>query len=206
MFAYVGSCYSVVVPLPPHDSWIRLAPGTSFQLDAESGNEWTTKATAFRTTRGTILTFAFEVEHALDVVINRFFFPNKDKKSEELKLLFDGLFLKSPSSNLARKIRVFKDLSKHPDLSTLVPPDLLKNLEKMKDLRNRFAHYPVSFDPHSGESKERLIARLVCRDKEITLDEPFLKECGELFVSIDQDLQKVLSVFGVNIIQKGTQG
>jgi hypothetical protein len=194
------------MPLPLGDSWVRLDPGKTFALDAESGNEWKAKTTALRTTRGSVLTFAFEVEHSIDIVISRFFFPDEDPKSEELKPLFDELFLKAPSANFARKIQVFKDLSKQPSLSSLVPPDLLKNFEQIKDLRNRFAHYPIFFDPSDGESTGRLVAKLVCRDKEITLDDAFFKKCGELFSPVEGDLQKILTVFGVNKIPEAKLG
>lgn len=186
------------MPLPPLDSQVRLAPGGSFTLDAETEKEWDSKATALRATRGAILSFSFEIEHSIDVVSSRFFFSAEDKKSEELKLLFDELFLKSQSANFARKIQIFKALSNQPVLSSLVPPDLSRHLDQVRDLRNRFAHYPITFDPAPGESKEKLIAVLVCRDKEITLDDAFLKECHELFASVQGDLQKVLSVFHVN--------
>jgi len=184
--------------VPPRDSSIRLAPGEEFTLDSDGSHEWRAKTSSLRTARGTILALAFEVEHSIDVVINRFFFPADDKTSEDLKTLFVGLFLKSPSASFARKIQVFKALSQQPILSNLVRPDLLRNLERLRDIRNRFAHYPITFAPSSGQNKEKLVAILVCRDKEITLDEVFFKDNEKLFTSVQGELERVLSVFGVN--------
>src|SRR6267142_2960869 len=120
------SCYFPSMTVPPRDSSIRLAPGEEFTLDSDGSHEWRAKTSSLRTARGTILALAFEVEHSIDVVINRFFFPADDKASEDLKTLFVGLFLKSPSASFARKIQVFKAISQQPILSNLVRPDLLR--------------------------------------------------------------------------------
>ncbi len=143
------------------------------------------------------MALAFEVEHSIDVVISRFFFPTSDMRSQELKTLFEGLFLKSASANFARKIQVFKMITQEPVLAHLVSPELHKNLNNLKDLRNRFAHYPIAFDPSVGSGSEKLTGKLVCRDKEIPLDEAFFRETEELFTSVKGELQRLLSVFGV---------
>jgi hypothetical protein len=184
--------------VPLWDSSIRIAGGGTFSLDLRGDNEWARKTAALRELRGTTLALAFEVEYSLDVVIARFFFPNTNPQSLELKLLFDELFLKSSSANFARKIQTFKRVSRQPVLSSLISPDLLKNLNEVRDIRNRFAHHPIVFDRAPEGSTEQLIGKLVCRDKEITLDAAFFKETENLFWSVKGELQKVLSVFGVN--------
>ena len=97
------------------------------------------------------------------------------------------------SANFARKIQVFKVLSKEPALSPVVSTQLVKNLDQVRDLRNRFAHYPITFDSCPPPSDQKLTAALVCRDKEIVLDDSFFKETDQLFASVRTDLDKVLT-------------
>ncbi len=148
-----------------------------------------------REARGTTLALAFEVEYSLDVVITRFFFP---ADASELKLLFDELFLKSAAASFTRKIQTFKKISQQPVLLSLVSAELLRNLNEIRDIRNRFAHHPIVFDQAAEGSNEQLIGKLVGRDKEITLDGAFFKKTEDLFWSVKGELQKILSVFGVN--------
>jgi hypothetical protein len=180
------------MPLPPFDSQIRLGPGKNVSIDSELEKEWRGKADALRRIRGEILAFGFEVEHSIDTIISRFFFPGNDTKSEASKQSFDELFLKSPAANFARKIQIFKTLWRDSSLAQQVPVDLLKELERVKDLRNRFAHYPITFDPTTELPYGRLIPRLVCRDKEITLDDPSLREFQELFAFVRSSLNEIL--------------
>ena len=185
------------MPVPHWDSTIRVAPGVTFSLDIAGNNEWLRKTAALREARGTTLALAFEVEHSVDVVISRFFFPNTDSQSQELKTLFEESFLKSASANFARKLQVFKTICQQPPLCSLVSSDLHKNLIRLKDLRNLFAHYPIVFDPSDGQGSDKLTAKLVSRDKDITLDEEFFSNAEKLFGSVKGELQKILSVFGV---------
>jgi hypothetical protein len=187
--------------LPPWDSSVRVLPGASFALNEKSGRELTARKGAFRALRGDVLAFGFEVEQSIDVVISRFFFPSNDKQYVQSKLLFDELFLKSPSANFARKIQIFKALSKQPALSSVVTSNLLKNLDNVRDLRNRFAHYPVVFDVVKKGENQAFTANLVCRDKEITLDGTFLKLFQDLYKSVYDELRKVVGAFGTNVNQ-----
>jgi hypothetical protein len=183
--------------LPPLDSQIRVRPGGSVSIDSELQKEWVGKADALKRVRGEILAFGFEVEYAIDTIISQFFFPTGVAKLEAPKKLFDELFLKSPAANFARKIEVFKVLSRDASLASLVSTNILENLKRVKDLRNRFAHYPITFDPTTELPYGRLIPRLVCRDKEVTLDDPSLREFQELFASVRSDLNEVIKVFVV---------
>jgi hypothetical protein len=179
--------------LPPLDSQIRLKPGGSVSIDAELQKEWIGKADALKRIRGEILAFGFEVEYSIDMIISQFFFPDSPARSETPKKLFDELFLKSFASNFARKLEVFKVLSRDASLASLVSTSLLENLNRVKDLRNRFAHYPITFDPTTELPYRKLIPRLVCRDKEVTLDDPSLREFQELFASVRSDLDGVIA-------------
>lgn len=62
----------------------------------------------------------------------------------------------------------------------------------VRDLRNRFAHYPVTFEPTGSVLNEELKAKLVCRDKTLILDQSFLDATSALFRVVTKDLEEML--------------
>jgi len=77
-------------------------------------------------------------------------------------------------------------------LQALIPPDLLKNLDEVRDLRNRFAHYPLTFEPRGSVPNQELHAQLVCRDKTLVLDQAFSDATSALFHLVTKELEEML--------------
>ena len=195
--------------LPPRDSWIRLAPGKAIRIDESLSKIWNEKRREWREVRGNILAACFEVEYLLDQVLRVVFFPRLDEAPSEkdtrghhmeanedaqaLERLFDELFLKSALISFRRKIDLLRDLSSRiPALQRLMPKDIVYKLDKIRDVRNRFAHYPVTFTPVGDPPIQELCASLVCGDKELTLDKNFFDEYNPLFSSILAEMEEML--------------
>lgn len=105
--------------------------------------------------------------------------------------LFDELLLKGHRANFASKIGLLRSMcDKHPWLGQIASPEFLRRLDELRDLRNRFAHYPVSFFPEQTDGGQSLLAKLVCRDKDLVLDDAFLKDFDRRFGTLDLELQQ----------------
>lgn len=189
--------------LPPQDSAISLAPGEKLTLDAVNTEEWKHQTRVLREARGNILSWCFAVEFALDRLISEIFFPNletpgspdyQNEDKQVLRDLFDELFLKGNRSNFASKIQLLKSLrTRLARLEEITNEDLISRLDSLRDVRNRFAHYPISFFPAQGESRQTFVAKLVCRDKDITLDQIFLQTVENNLRSVAEELQKAVT-------------
>jgi hypothetical protein len=196
--------------LPPRDSWLSLGPGESVFMDAAFGKKWNEQTQAFRQVRGNFLAQCFDVEYLLDSVLCETLFPGSQHPGTEitdnapvtvatmdiLRDAFDELVLKvgSPSPVCFRfKIDLLKRLtSRIAVLESVVPKGLASRLEKIKDIRNRFAHYPVSFRPVGRPPSQDLSAELVCKDKTVQLDEAFFKKHSALRATVMSELEEVL--------------
>lgn len=116
---------------------------------------------------------------------------NEDIKS--LKRLFDELFLKSGLVPFSRKINLLKDLSlRNQAMQELMPKKLVNKLDKVRDIRNRFAHYPVTFTPVGNPPNQELSVSLVCTDKELILNNKFFDKYNELFSSVRLEMEEML--------------
>ncbi len=145
----------------------------------------------------------FSVEFELDRMLSEIFFPGtdtpgshafQDSRARELREVFDDLFLKGNRLNFASKIQVLKSLRKRlARLDGATEAELIGRLEKLRNLRNRFAHYPVSFFPEQIEGRQTLVAKLVCRDKDIALDQAFFDEADADFRFVQERLQEALA-------------
>ena len=172
--------------LPPHDSWIAIAPGESLELDERSLQLWHEKTRIGRQLRGEILAGCFEIEFSLDLLIGRVLFPDEglpdnSQSANELRGIFDELFLKGANFTFNRKIEVLRQLRRRIDLVALVVSnESLNKLDKLRGIRNRFAHYPISFRQVQTEHGADFLATLVCSDRSLTLDAPFISELNEL--------------------------
>lgn len=198
------------------DSWIKLVPGSEVQIDARLSEIWNKKKREYREVRGNVLAACFEIEFTLDQVLCEIFFPGLDKTPEErsgeensipmtedakaLKSLFSDLFLKGASASLARKIRLLGKLSSQiPVVQKLAPLDLVTRLDGVRDMRNRFAHYPISFVPSGAVPNQDLAAHLDCRDKSLVLDQTFFAESSALFSSVGKDLNELFTNLRENV-------
>ncbi len=177
-------------------------------LDERLSRIWDQKRREWREVRGNILAACFELEYLLDGVLCEVFFPGADEPSNEnqpsvdriaadvdartLRKLFDGLVLKSGLIPFRRKIELLSDLSSGTrPLEKLVSDNLVSMLHKIRDIRNRFAHYPVTFTPLGDPPNQELQATLVCRDKELVLDDKFFGEYNPLFSSALAEMEEL---------------
>jgi hypothetical protein len=202
--------------LPPKDSWISLKPGTSVVINAEFQDKWRRTAATFRQIRGTVLAAAFEIEFALDAVLRETYFPALDTPDLEaadsppvtvesmrvVRDLFDEYILKGVVpmiGSFSFKIRLLEELmSGLPALHDSAPHGLVKNLDRVRKIRNKFAHYPVAFEPVGDAPDQELSAELACGDGPTRLDQPFLDECSKLFGSTVNGLEEMLQALRSN--------
>ena len=198
------------VELPPRDSWISgIAPGEALHTDADLLQKLNEQTRKYRELRGNILAACFGVEYSLDLAIGELFFPGLDMPSQNanhsgvtihenakalnLKELFDEFFLKTASLSFKFKIDLLRRLAGRVRvLQALIPPDLLNHLDEVREVRNRFAHYPVIFERRGSVPNQDLLAKLVCRDKTLILDQAFSNATSELFRSVTIELEEVL--------------
>jgi hypothetical protein len=197
--------------LPSKDSWIALAPGESAALDPELMRKWDEKKRLYREIRGNYLAACFEIEYQLDLVLGEVFFPGLDQAldanrtqaasgneirddASNLKDSFDELLLKSAQLPFASKIDLLRKLTDRITiLGNLVSKELITNLDTVRMARNRFAHYPITFRPSGKPPGQDLVAVLMSRDIDVTLDQSFLDEHSKLLGSVIVQLQEVLT-------------
>ena len=188
--------------LPPRDSWIALSPGESVHIDAEFQKKWHKETSEFREVRGNFLAGCFEIEYQLDLLLGEILFPGLDnvpltiESGKVLKELFDELILKGGSLSLISfgfKIDLFKKSSSQiPILQSILPERLGNKLDKIRKIRNRFAHYPITFKPVGDPPNQNLSARLMCRQKTIILDQEFFDRYSKLFGAVMTELEETL--------------
>jgi hypothetical protein len=197
--------------LPPRDSVITLAPGQGVTLNAKSDLEWKQKTRNLREIRGYILAECFSVEFQLDRLICEIFFPgletvgatiHDDPQIRQRRDLFDEFFLKRARLNFAAKIELIKSLSsKKTDLARFIDANLIRKLGHLRDIRNKFAHYPISFFPETTEGQQTLVPKLVCRDDDLRLDEAFFSDLNKEFAAVAVALRSALSQ--LQIVEEG---
>ena len=182
--------------LPAFDSGITLEPGGQLFLDERLELEMQALSRRFREIRGVALAECFDIEYNLDRVICEHFFPEPQQELKEgekpratspLRIEFDLLFLKKQSTfntkiELLAKIRP----QDHPEPP---PADLIKRLRQVKEVRNNFAHYPVTFYPVGEPPNQILEPYLVTHAHNIKLDDQFILATGSLYQSVKQDLE-----------------
>jgi hypothetical protein len=195
------------VELPPRYSWITVAPGEELHIDADLLQKWNEQTRKYRYLRGNILGSCFAFEYSLDLALDEVFFPGLDVPSQNakdsgvaihenakaLKGLFDEFFSKSASLSFKFKIDLLRRLAGRIGvLQALIPSDLLNNLDAVRVLRNRFAHYPVTFERRGSVPNQELHAKLICRDETLILDQAFEDATSELFRSVTNELEEML--------------
>lgn len=196
--------------LPPKDSWITLRPGESVHVDAEFEKRWERQIKDFREVRGHFLASCFEIEYQVDLLLGEILFPGLEgpdanpadkvpitiESGKALKELFDELILKRASLSpisFGFKIELLKEFSSQISiLQSLLPEGFGTKLDKVRKIRNRFAHYPITFNPVGDPPNQSLSASLVCRDKTILLDVEFLNRYSKLFGDVTGGLEETL--------------
>ena len=197
-------------PIPPRDSWIALPAGDELSIDPKFLQHWNNQTKRFREVRGNFLGSCFGIEFQLDSLLAETFFPGLDdphaspkdhvpltiESGKVLKELFDELILKPGSLaqiSFGFKIDLFEKLTSDiPTLAALVPDGLVTKLQKVRRIRNRFAHYPIQFRPEGDAPNQTLSGELACRDKTITLDDEFFAQYSVLFLEVVGGLEQAL--------------
>lgn len=175
--------------LPPRDSWLTLPPGGEVQLDDRIIKEWKKATRECREIRGNVLAACFEIEYLLDQVITETLIPSTTNNPDG-RDIFDELFLKGPASNFRTKIDVLRKLRLRVDrLQSLIPEDMFRQLDAVRQLRNDFAHYPVTFEPSGEVPNQNLVPVLVSRRGRFILDNAFIQSEGANFTSVMAGLE-----------------
>lgn len=180
--------------LPPRDSWITLASGENVTIDSVLQAKWHELTRRGREIRGSVLAHCFDVEFSLDNVITRTFFAeykSADVSASARSDAFDEFVLKGRTLNFSAKIELLRKLrSRITELSNALPEETLTALNDVRDVRNRFAHYPITFKPLKGLSGEMDLSMwLECRDKSIELTEEYLGLVAKNIGSVQSALQ-----------------
>ena len=189
--------------IPPRDSWIQLSPGAQITIDARLAKEWKKRAQECREIRGNVLAKCFEIEYVLDRIIAETLMPSSIGNEEE-RDLFTVLFLKGPATSFRGKIDVLQKLwSQVPRLQAVLSKKIVTRLTAVREVRNDFAHYPVTFEPTGEPPNQTLLPVLVSRRGRFVLDEAFLHEQGENFDSVFRGLEGALKALRPDDPQSG---
>lgn len=180
--------------LPPRDSWIEIKPGAKVALDATMISDLNNQTRLIREVRGNILARCFEIEYLLDQVICALLFPGPpDPQRDEIKGIFDEAFLKSTNTNFRTKITTLTNLREAmPHVQSFLPKDTADKLNRIRQIRNNFAHYPVVFRPKSSGSAQSLVPVLVTRASTLTIDKAFSEEWTAILRQLMQTLESAL--------------
>lgn len=126
--------------------------------------------------RGRILGLTCDVESQLDALLTRFFHPliKKDKVTwteDPLAALFEDLVMKQQQLN--PKIRMLEAILEEVEhLRQLLPKDIVKRLDGIRELRNDLAHNPFNLKLIKKD-EPRLEPLLCTRKKDIVVTEAY---------------------------------
>jgi len=174
---------------PIVDGWIELAPGAKVMVDERLDRDWQQQEKKIKELRGRTLAACIQIELMLDSLLQHLFFPehllkiDKDKgdlKVSDLSSLFLYEVIKDLS--LSDKYRIFKKLStQHKLIGDKDCKALLINLDKVRKVRNLFAHSAISFIPVGDPPKQELRPEGYSEGKRIIIDHEYLINCEQLF-------------------------
>lgn len=205
--------------MSPMDSWISVAPGKDIALNAVLQKKWIQKARDFRKMRGDILTASFEIEILLDEIISEVFFPglntapgdNVDAaelaayvNNSVLKSVFSRLFLKASSITFGRKVDLFNKTSNEVKaLGNLRTAQLNDDLSEIINIRNAFAHSPITFEIAGDEANPDFAAVILKKPNIIELTQPVCEGYKTLIASAIAMLRDVFENLRANPSREG---
>ena len=141
--------------LPPRDSWISIPQGSrliDIQEVSKTQNELTTR---FHQVRGNLLAEAYNLERILDQLLILSFIPVELHDKCAQVGLFDEVILKGRFMSFSSKIEILKKMrTEIAILQNSVNEELVQKLDKVRNIRNLFAHYPITFHVDGEEPDE----------------------------------------------------
>jgi len=175
--------------IPPRDSWIVLDPRQSILMTPEIAAGWERQKIALRQIRGNIIAYSLDIEFAMDVVIREMLFScdlniNAEfmEKAEKDRSIFDRVVSKSGVITFNNKIKILKNLLRENQIISKEDIKmLLKLLEEVKVIRNKFAHTTIAFEPKTSTEKTLLIAYIIEAGKRLYLDDNYFYKLDQIF-------------------------
>jgi hypothetical protein len=203
--------------IPPYDSWITIKPGEAVTMDPQLNAEWQRLKQVLREFRGGVLADAFQIEMQVDRLLCEILFPASDDpniKPEQnipltkgsasaLRNLFDEFVLKAntmPTISFGYKIDLLDNLAKQiAVVKVVVPPHLIKTLNKLRRIRNHFAHYPVTFYPKGPVGEQTLEIMLATHKEEIAIDQAYIESYGAMYHEASEGLNAANAAMRINL-------
>ena len=176
-------------PIPPRDSWITLEPKQSIEVTPEVAADWARQRIVLRQIRGNILAYSLDIEFAVDTAIREILFSLESVANDPLsqnieknKNTFDRVINKSGAVTFNNKIRILSTLLLE---SQILGEDdrkrLFKLLNKVKSIRNKFAHTTIAFEPRKNPEKTQLAPYLVNGGTRVYLDNNYFDKLNQLY-------------------------
>lgn len=157
--------------LHSRDGWLNLSPNQGVMLTPELATSWQRQQRTLRQIRGNIIAETINIELAVDVAIREHFFPNP-----------------SPSGSItfANKIKILKQLIKEmTSINEEERKRILALLKKVREIRNLFAHIPISFEPSQPPEPSKVTPYIIEKDKRTYLNDQY-------FVTLNQTFRECL--------------
>lgn len=186
-------------------------------MDPQLNAEWQRLKSVLREFRGGVLADAFQIEMQVDRLLCEILFPASDDpniKPEQnipltkgsanaLRNLFDEFVLKAsmmPTISFGYKIDLLDNLGKQiAEVKVVVPPHLIRILNKLRRIRNHFAHYPVTFYPKGPVGEQTLEIMLATHKEEITIDQAYIESYRAMYHEASEGLNAANSAMRINL-------
>jgi hypothetical protein len=176
-------------------------------MNATVKTEWDRLKQVLREYRGNILAAAFEIEMQVDRLLCEILFPASDDQNikpdqnipltlgsaRALRNLFDEFVLKAstmPTISFSYKIELLGNLAEHiGEVKAVVPRSLIKTLNKLRRIRNDFAHYPVTFIQNGPVGAQTFEVVLTTHKAEYKIDQAYFESTDAMFHEADEGLK-----------------
>jgi hypothetical protein len=185
-------------PLPFYDSGLELEFGNFGKLSKKLQREWVEQIKNKRIIRSGFIVEGYQIERLLTEILAKAFYPNLNDDCPDARLAFNQLRdafedLILQDLRFYNKIRLLDSLRKRlPIIAKNTQPGLGGRLDRIREIRNRFAHYPIRFDVKGNPPQRIWFAKLVCKDKEIDLTSKYIFDTSASFTNVSSELTTLL--------------
>lgn len=174
---------------PIVDGWIELAPGEQVMIDERLAKDWHQYGERIKDLRGRILSVCIQIELMLDSLLRHLFFPEHLLKIDEARAGFkvgdlSVMFLYEIIKDLrfSDKYKIFRKLlAQHKLLEGRDCKELVGCLDRVRKVRNLFAHSAISFVPVGNPPDQILRPEGYSEGKRIILNQKYIVDCEKLF-------------------------